>query len=699
MFEYNARYSKISRLTLDGAGRARVALHYGPAFSTYNETSDLILRDTAVGLLLGGIKDQGQAENEVLRCRFLRCSEAGLMTGYFNCMDVWVWYCRFEDCGHALFNYAGNFHAWQNLFLRSRIADVGSKNLMVFSFVNNTSIGSRRFLDFDTGHSWGSPMTISGNRIIDPTDEFPLLLGNRGPYLVMDNTFKLPPGSTKWAAKMSLGDQTFVGNTYNTTNTAKEAGRFRRVAEKTIPSPEVDASPPVLPATPQHQDRRVIEVPAGAGAGAIQQAIERASLLRGQRPIVHLPMGIYTVSNTLVIPAESDLQLVGDSAGETGTRLNWAGPKGQVLLKLAGPTHATLRDLNFDARDSSAILVENADQPGGRIFADQLNVRGPNLKAGDRGQRAERKRQRSDSLSVSGGEGQGDLAPSAIRVNGLVQTDVLLRCLQGEGNSYTWVEVSGAVGGGAVGGRAVGSGPLVPSSNQISIFTGATSSAEGQYNVRRGGHLVVRSLYHEKSTATLRGGLYLSDSGTLAIDAARFSCATSPQSPLVTVANFRGLLTVAASQFNPVGSTNPSRFEMTGDGSAASVLALNDLFWVLEPGVTSQKVWLNHADPPAAGGLLGCNMNGDRDMLKSGFGFLENVPGTNAETHSALRTPQSALDQPSTLNSQPPVGPSTLNPQPSAIPPSSATWRPCAKPAFGCRPKAAPARPTSASTA
>ena len=131
----------------------------------------------------------------------------------------------------------------------------------------------------------------------------------------------------------------------------------------------------------------------------------------------------------------------------------------------------------------------------------------------------------------------------------------------------------------------------------------------------------------------------------------------------MTVANFRGLLTVAASQFNPVGSTNTSRFEMTGDGSAASVLALNDLFWVLEPGVTSQKVWLNHADPPAAGGLLGCNMNGDRDILKGGFGFLENIPGTNGETDSAFRTPHSPHAQPATLNSQPPDHPSTLNPQ------------------------------------
>jgi hypothetical protein len=54
MFQWDAWYSKISRLTFDGAGRAGTALLYGPAFSTYNETSDLIFRDATNGLVFGG---------------------------------------------------------------------------------------------------------------------------------------------------------------------------------------------------------------------------------------------------------------------------------------------------------------------------------------------------------------------------------------------------------------------------------------------------------------------------------------------------------------------------------------------------------------------------------------------------------------------------------------------------------------------
>lgn len=592
VFQWDAWYSKISRFTIDGRGGAHVALQYGPAFSTYNETSDLVLRDAAIGILFGGDKTEGQAENEVLRCRFMRCSEAGVRTANFNSMDIWVWYSRFEECGHALFNGAGNFHAWQNLFLGSRIADIASQNLMVFSFVNNTSIGSRRFLDFDNGHTWASPTTISGNRILDPSDDFPLRLGNGGPYLVMDNVFKLPAGSTNRAAKMTWGDQTFVGNTYTTTNTVKEAGRFRRLAEKVVAPATVDLAPPALPPTPPHRERKVFEVAAGASAAVIQQSIDRAVALRGQRPIVHLPVGVYAIRQTLVIPAQADLQLVGDSAGETGTRLNWAGARGGVLLKLEGPTQATLRDLYLGAPSGKALLVEDADQPGGRVFADQLNAYGP-----------------SSAQAHSPASG----AASAVRVNGLAQTDVLFRCLQGSGNAGTWVDV--------VGGEKA-------ARNQVSIFTGASSSAIGQYGVRQRGQLVVRSVYHEKSADALRG-IYLSGPGRLSIDATRFSYATSPQAPLMLAEDFQGSLTVATSLLFPVDSTNTCRFEMAGNGESASVLALNDLFWVSEAGVTSEKVWLNHAIPPAHGGLIGCNLNSEvKGPTKNGFAFLDNVPSS-----------------------------------------------------------------------
>ena len=108
----------------------------------------------------------------------------------------------------------GNWHAWHNLFLRSRVADVGIANLMAFSVVNNTSVGSRCFLDFDTGHTWDSPTSITGNRVLDPTGEGAMKLSNAGPYLVVDNTFRCR-GETRGSA---TGGTSAHGSIYRVLN-------------------------------------------------------------------------------------------------------------------------------------------------------------------------------------------------------------------------------------------------------------------------------------------------------------------------------------------------------------------------------------------------------------------------------------------------------------------------------------------------
>ncbi len=582
MFQWDAWYSKISRLTFDGASRAGTALLYGKAFSTYNETSDLIFRDATNGLVFGGPETAGQAENAVLRCQFLRCG-TGIQTVNWNSMDIWVWYGRFEDCGRGVYNVMGNWHVWESLFLRSRVADPSTMNLMAFSAVNNTSVGSRRFFDFSTGHTWGSPVSLTGNRVLDPTGDWAVILDNAGPYLVADNQFRLT-GAAR-GVRMTWADQTLVNNTYSKTNAVEERGRFRRIAEKFVLTKEIPDILPTLPPTPQRRERKVFEVPAGASAEAIQQALNEASKLAGECPIVHLPMGNYKVANTLVIPARCDLQLVGDSAGETGTRLNWAGQNDGVVIRVAGPSHATLRDFYIHAGEARALLVEDCDQPRGRILADQLNANGPTAK--------------------------GSANAAALRITALDRTDLLLRALQGNGNSGRWVEV-------------VGGADAERATNQVSIFTGATGSAAGQYDVHSGGRLVVRGVYHERSSDSLNG-LHLADRGTLSIDATRFSYATSPMSPTVAADNFRGLFTLATCILMPVETKASCRFELRGDGSGSSVLALNNQFWI-EEKTTADDVWRNLARAPARGGLIGCNVNtGKKEAAPKGFEFLANI--------------------------------------------------------------------------
>ncbi|MBL7223829.1 MAG: hypothetical protein ISS72_08250 [Candidatus Brocadiae bacterium] len=329
-----------------------------------------------------------------------------------------------------------------------------------------------------------------------------------------------------------------------------------------------------------------MEVAPDSDSGAVQAAIDEAAKLNGERPVVHLPMGGYSIDRTLVVPRNCDVQLVGDSAGETGTRLNWTGPDGGVVLRLEGPSRATLRDLYVHAPNARGLVVEDADQVGGQILADQLNANGP------------------------GGEQANGTA--ALRINGLDRTDVLCRALQGNGNAGRWVEVIG--------------GPAADDAgNQVSVLTGATGSAAGQYDVHGGGRLVVRAVYHERSSGELTG-LHLADRGTLSIDATRFSYATAADRPTVATDSFRGLFTLATCMLLPVETQETCRFALRGDGGQTSVLALNNQFWVHLPGTSADTVWRNLAAPPARGGLLGCNINtSNREAAPAGWEYLANV--------------------------------------------------------------------------
>jgi len=591
MIQYDAWYSRISRLTLDGRGKAAAALAYGPAFSTYNETSDMVFRDVVNGMVMGA-GPNGQAENEVLRCTFQRCSNAGLLTTNFNSMDIWVWYCKFEDCGYGMYNGAGNFHAFQNVFLRSKKADIGTANLMVFSFINNTSVGSNCFMDFACGHTWGAPCSVTGNRIIEPTGDWAIRLGSGGPFLLVDNVIKSRPGNTKPVVQMTWGDQVLIGNSYTVENAVQEAGRFTRFAEKLVDPRTVSPVPPVLPATPANHNRRVFEVPAGADAVAIQAAINLASQLKGERPVVHLPKATYKIASTLVVPAGGDVQLVGDAAGETATVLQWTGPAGGLVLQLKGPSLATVRDLSIHAGTASAIRVDDCDQPGASIFGDQVNLMGT---------------------------GPAQKTRAGLLVNGVENACVLMRCLQGGSFCEKWVSV--------IGGPKRQAGHEAP--GQVSVLAGATGSADAQYAVANGGRLLVRSVYHEMSSDAPQG-ILLNDAGTLAVDATRFSYKTSPDRPLIEADGFRGSFALLTGLLLPVDSTHTARIEMKGDGSGSNILCMGNIFWVNELGVNSDKVWLNKAQPPANALLLNCNVNsGTKGAAKmpggaDGFAFLEN---------------------------------------------------------------------------
>ncbi len=227
--------------------------------------------------------------------------------------------------------------------------------------------------------------------------------------------------------------------------------------------------------------------------------------------------------------------------------------------------------------------AQNCDQIGGRIFADQLNV-----------------------------NSAGAAKAIGVHVNGIDRADVLLRCLQGGGCSV-WAK--------ATGGRDLSAGKGAP--GQVSIITGATGTSDRQYAVENGGRMVVRGVYHEVSGSEPRA-VSLAGSGSLCIDATRFSYRTSPTVPMFALDAFKGQLTVLTGMLLPVDTAPTSRFEIAGDGSACNMLAMGNMLWVNEPDVTSGKVLLNKANPPARAGLLLCNMNSGKHLPK-GFATLDEV--------------------------------------------------------------------------
>lgn len=382
MILYDAWYASISRLTLDGAGKAKTAIQHGPKFSTANECTDMIFKDVQFGIEAG--QKDGIAETAVLRCRFYRCAKAAISIQGFNSLDWYIWDCWFEDCGIGASNEfgAGNFHVYYSTFLRSKEADLTIRHTGYFSFQGNTSIGSRRFFhakrapnwkDFET---WGSQATLQDNLILDPTDPTPIVIENNGPNLILDNTIRAKgngplvvntPPSEK-------ADLIVIGNRWTAEKPLEVRGRLTELDNTLVKADAIKDAKPVPGPFAMSANRPVIEVAVSADAAAIQAAIDRAAALKGKRPVVHLPKGNYTIKKTLVIPAGCDLQFVGDGS-ENATQLAGAGV--DPVIRVQGPSHATFRNFLLNAGNGAVgILVENADQSSGRVFGEQLNVSG-----------------------------------------------------------------------------------------------------------------------------------------------------------------------------------------------------------------------------------------------------------------------------------------------------------------------------------
>jgi hypothetical protein len=123
-------YSRFNRLTWDGSGRALVAVDQSwdaeqSHFDTGNEYADDVFKDVGYGIR-GGDLGRGCAETTVMRAKFIRNSQAGIILRNFNALDLYVWYSTFEDCNKGITNNpgAGNYRVYNSLFKNSAVTDL-----------------------------------------------------------------------------------------------------------------------------------------------------------------------------------------------------------------------------------------------------------------------------------------------------------------------------------------------------------------------------------------------------------------------------------------------------------------------------------------------------------------------------------------------------------------------------------------------
>jgi hypothetical protein len=529
MLEFGAWYSRLGRLTFDGRGKAKTAVAHGNNFATHNELTDLVFKDVAFGVEAGTMEGAGIAETVVARCRFLRCWEAGVSVQNWNSLDWFIRESEFRDCRRGVVNIfgAGNFFVYGSLFRNSSDADICIGNTLYFSLRNNTSVGSKAFLLAGTINA-SAPTTLQGNSIF-ADQEAPVQVGNLGPLLLFDNVIR-----TRGLSAVKLNNAAArlvsVGNAFTTGGAPPPSASVFCLDDRIAVEAEIDERVPRVADAPPRLVRPVFDLPAGCSAAMIQGAINQAAAFTNEQPVVHLPAGAYVLDRTLEIPTNFHGQLMGDGAK---TKLVWApsllhGP----MVRIAGPSHVVLGDLLLIGRDNiDGIVVENCDQPGGRVFTDQVDVR---------------------LMSESG-----------LLADRVSNAEVDLHSFYHSGCK--------------VGVRVLGTTQL-PNANahggRVAVFGGASSDNDLSYEVADEGRLLVQDVWYETSLAQYPRFMQCTNSGTFTLHGANVGPLVSRlDTPVVAVENFRGNLTFLTTVFNFPNT----RIAITGQQAAMNVLLLGNV--------------------------------------------------------------------------------------------------------------------------
>jgi len=548
---------QVNRLTMDGSGAPitliNETMHQGCCFDGSNEFTDDVFENAAIGIQAGDMTvNCCSGDSKVERDTFAHLTMAGISFEDYNADDWWIRYCTFEHNNYGVTNTygAGEFiHLDHNLFAFNR-TDAGWVYTYGY-YTYNTSYHSGTFL---ASGPYNSINILIGNTILKPQTSAISSLA-MGTLTLINNTIEgtitaaqpsyqivtLPDGSKSKPDSYVAS----VGNTYvsatpfsvqNVTYGINQISDDLISIDDAVVSVPNMAGLPLMPGPLPNYHRTIYDVPQGASGATIQATIDRAIAEdNGNRPVVHIPWGQYSVSSTITIPSGSDVQIVGDNLQ---TEINWLGSTSSPVFVLLPPSHAAIRNLGINAASASAgILVEGYDQPGDRIYTNFVSVgyAAPGT---------------SHDLLVNGFD------------NTLVQMDDFNHASYGGSSASVLV----------VGGPASGVGEVTH--GYTGLFMGDTCcNTAPTYRVENGGTIVLAGVWYEQGGyqwLDLDGGSgnFIGYADNIAVDS--WGTLTSGV-PSFTANGFTGNLTVTNSR---IGN---SYVNLAGS-TPANVLLLGDLF-------------------------------------------------------------------------------------------------------------------------
>lgn len=327
--------------------------------------------------------------------------------------------CGSNDC-------SGSFAAFNSVFLNSTNEDITFGNNGVgWDFINNYSSGSGYFIN-GGGVDAFDAIVLKGNTIANAVSCAPFVDGNPGPGLFVGNTVITSPSCTTYSLFSltstasagpsfvfagggdALAKDNVVNKSGNSGNNCANSGgsvtsplytRLGRCHEWSESLGATDPGAPTLPTAPPKTSRTVYEAsPSGPNNGSglscpasnpcsIQTAVCLAATgsngfssgnctgtVAASRSVVHLIPGTYTQTATLSIPANADIQIIGDGPN---TQVQESGLSSSPTIRITGPSHVVMRHFWVSGGGTSsavdALEITSIDQSGAVIYGDQTS--------------------------------------------------------------------------------------------------------------------------------------------------------------------------------------------------------------------------------------------------------------------------------------------------------------------------------------